>query len=316
MCVIFIADKVRPTPSMVERAFNANPDGGGAAWREDGEVKWKKDLSVEEMVEMSASLPSPYVLHFRIASVGGKRAVLTHPFPVSEEVSLALEGSTKGYVLFHNGHWSDWKKELKDAALKTGVKINVGKWSDSRAMAYLAHVYGIGIIELLENEKAVAFSPEDCEIFQGPGWKIVNDVWCSNDFWINRGTSSRFDQGSFHATDTRPMCKYGNCTRRDIDADKLCDLHRKKEGKVIEGKVVESATVHTVHPTTPSISNPLALAIQKPGGASAGIPFGVILAAYKSGKMSKNTFKKLRKAFSLLKGLELEAMKEKLQGVH
>ena len=181
-----IVSKNRPTPEMVEKAYHTNDHGGGVAWRENGLVKWKKGLVVEEMQHFIKSLPLPFVAHFRIASSGGQSPMLCHPFPVEKQVDVALEGQTKSYVLFHNGHWGEWKSFTKETALRMGSKIPMGVWSDSRAMAWAAHNYGLGILDMID-EKCVAFSPTDLEVIKGSGWDEVDGVWCSNKHWNSSG---------------------------------------------------------------------------------------------------------------------------------
>ena len=187
MCVIMLASKVKPTEEMVSKAYFQNDHGAGIAWREKDKegkpiVRWKKGLNEDEIQEMIRDLALPFVAHFRIASVGGKRQSLCHPFPVDKHVDLALEGETRGYVLFHNGHWGEWKSFSKETALKMGRPIPVGCWSDSRAMAWAACNYGPGILEWID-EKCVIFGPKDLEVVRGNGWDEVNGVWCSNKSW-------------------------------------------------------------------------------------------------------------------------------------
>lgn len=177
------------TPEMVSRAYHQNDHGGGVAWREKGYVKWKKGLDEKGMQEMVKDLPLPFITHFRIASCGGKSPQLCHPFPISADVDLALEGQTKGFVLFHNGHWNEWKHFTKETALRKGTKIPMGSWSDSRAMAWAANHYGLGILEMID-EKCVAFGPGELELVRGTGWDDVEGVWCSNKHW-NYGTHHR-----------------------------------------------------------------------------------------------------------------------------
>lgn len=184
MCVIMLASKVKPTEEMINRAYYQNDHGGGLAWRDKakGVVRWKKGLSLEEMQELIKGLEPPFVAHFRIASSGGKSPQLCHPFPVEKQVDLALEGETKGYVLFHNGHWGEWKSFSKETALKMGRPLPIGHWSDTRAMAWACFNYGPGILEMID-EKCVIFGPKDLEVVRGTGWDEVNGVWCSNKHW-------------------------------------------------------------------------------------------------------------------------------------
>ena len=181
MCVITIVQKDRPSDDMVRKMFQHNDHGGGIAWREKdkGVVRWRKNLGLEEMQKAAKDLPTPFILHFRIASSGAKTPQLCHPFPISKDVDLALEGQTRGFVLFHNGHWAQWREFCQKTALHSGAKIPAGAWSDTRALAWVANQYGLGILEMID-EKAVAFGPTDIEVVKGNGWDDVDGIWCSN----------------------------------------------------------------------------------------------------------------------------------------
>jgi hypothetical protein len=194
MCVIFIAEKKRPTESMIERAYETNAEGAGAAWRVEGPkgepwVQWKKGMELGEIQDLAKEIPLPYVLHFRIASCGGPSRFLTHPFVVDENATTTIEGQGPNPVLFHNGHWGKYKDVALEAAVKNvGFKLPSGKWSDSRTMAWLAHHYGLGILEMID-EKVVVFTPKgQLELFGGP-WSMSEEVWCSNKHWEFRGVS-------------------------------------------------------------------------------------------------------------------------------
>lgn len=229
MCVIFIVDndQKRPNDTMIERAWDKNDDGGGFAYRDKGEVVWEKGIEdVEYMKKMAAELPVPYVLHFRIASMngGGIRPQLTHPFPIDTKTSLALKGRTNGYVLFHNGDWKGWDDAARYAAITRGATIPAGKWSDSRAMAWLCAIYGHGFMELLPTQKGVAFGPKDIDVFTGPGFVKVNDIWCSNDYFVSYSNPTK---ASTNAIEIK-MCSWGNCTEKEgIDKDSRCRQHPK-----------------------------------------------------------------------------------------
>lgn len=168
MCVILICDRSRPTPEMVKESWDSNSHGGGVAWLDfEGSgkhrrrvVRWEKGLNEKEIADRCATLPIPFVAHFRVASSGGKTMDLTHPFPLDPGVSLAWEGgfSERG-VLFHNGNWGDWKKTMMDSVVRAGLRIPTGSWSDSRAMAFLAAHHGEGILEFIEGNRMCVFSP-------------------------------------------------------------------------------------------------------------------------------------------------------------
>lgn len=220
MCVIFVIQKTRPTDQMVKDAWARNDQGGGVAWREKktGNVIWKKGLNQDEMRGMCAALPLPFVAHFRIASANlSKSFELNHPFPVRDDVSVALEGRTKGAVLFHNGTWTEWQRITLETAVRMGKKLPVGKWSDTRAMAFCANAYGPGFLDFLK-ERSVYFSPTELNITIGDGWKKVNDVWCSNDWFMPVAPHN-------YAYSTL-VCRWGQCKERhDLNPQGYCKLH-------------------------------------------------------------------------------------------
>lgn len=130
MCVILIAKGRQITDREIRLADAANPDGIGVAWfRNDGSVKWRKGLTLDEAVRMSTTLPLPYVMHFRWATAGTKCAGLTHPFPMETRVRLCDRGRAER-VLFHNGHVSNWRSY----ALAAGIDLPEDV-SDSAAIA-------------------------------------------------------------------------------------------------------------------------------------------------------------------------------------
>ena len=247
MCVILLIDNdgnIRPSDEMIENAWERNPEGGGIAWREnsqDGkgkEVVFHKDLSLDEMKELNTKLPLPYIMHFRIASSGGVKAELTHPFPIHKNVPLMLKGRTKGYVLFHNGDWKGYETECREAARGSNTKIPGGFWSDTRAMAWLMSIYGFGYMEMMSGQKGVAFGPTHYEVFNGPGWRKVkdgeNEFWCSNDFFSfgNNHKHKNNNQGNVnHSSSTvEPYCKSQYCHRKDtLDHEGYCPTHSIKK---------------------------------------------------------------------------------------
>jgi hypothetical protein len=87
-------------------------------------------MGEEEAWGVYAQLPEgvPHVLHFRLATHGGVRPELTHPFVVSEESPLIERGVVAKPMLAHNGVWSLYtkQKELRGLA---------GPVSDSRVLA-------------------------------------------------------------------------------------------------------------------------------------------------------------------------------------
>jgi hypothetical protein len=196
MCVIMIADEVRPSESAIARGFAANPSGAGIAWRDthEGEpvVRWIKGvMNLPDIQDLVKTTPLPFIVHFRIPTVGGSIPDLTHPFPIHEKTTNSLKGATKGAVLFHNGHWREWQEKMMESAIKGNAKLPVGKWSDSRAMAWIAARHGLGMLEFIANasNRVVAFGPKGIQIF-GETWDEVDGILVSNKSWCFRATGS------------------------------------------------------------------------------------------------------------------------------
>lgn len=193
MCVIMASIPGKRIPEDWLRAgYESNSHGAGLAYRHKGQVHFKKGMfDIEEFLEAYREIPegAPHVTHFRINSVGGICAELTHPFPLTDDASLATEGVTKGAVLFHNGHLHSWKARLEEMAQRSGgtIKIPVGPWSDTRAMAYLAARLGPGVLGFFD-EKLVYLSPDRFDIYSGDHnkWTLRDQIHLSNTGWDHR----------------------------------------------------------------------------------------------------------------------------------
>ncbi len=188
MCVILVCDTKRPNDDMVEKAWTQNPQGGGIAYRKDNLICWEKGLDLKEMKQFAKDLPFPFVLHFRIASTGTRSAYLCHPFHISAEADVDLIGSTDKAVLFHNGTWGNWRYNTLSSIVNVGAKIPTGPWSDTRAMALMAHHFGGGALEMI-NERTVFFSPTELEIY-GDGWEEEGDILMSNTIFLKKFQST------------------------------------------------------------------------------------------------------------------------------
>lgn len=197
MCVIMVCGEKRPTPDLVEKAWNHNDHGGGVAWREQNDknetiVRWEKGLSKEEMHEYCKTLPFPFIAHFRIASTGGRAEDLCHPFEIGPRASAKLSGVTPKGVLFHNGTWSQWRSIAMDLAINRNIKVPPGPWNDTRTMAWVTAHLGEGILEFI-NEKTVLFGPKTFSIF-GDGWEEVEGIPMSNKIFLNSFRSKTGNQ--------------------------------------------------------------------------------------------------------------------------
>jgi hypothetical protein len=213
MCVIAFVDEdtPRPSESMVGKMYLANEHGAGVAWRETNNgqtlVRWRKGLDMDAVQRLVKEVPKPFVIHFRIPSVGGPHKSLNHPFTVDPAALITMEGTTTGSVLFHNGTWQDWRKFSLDTASRSPEKFPTGRWSDSRALAWNASIYGLGILEII-NEKVIVFGPEDIHIF-GDGWGEEEGVFVSNKGWKSRHWPTSSNNSSYHGTVPASVAEMG-----------------------------------------------------------------------------------------------------------
>ena len=287
MCVIMLVSKVRPSEEMVERAWHANKDGMGIAHREGGDVVWEKGvMDLNRAKELCAKTPLPYVAHFRVASIGGVKPSLTHPFVVGPEARLDLVGRTKVGVLFHNGHWNPWNEKVLDAAIHSNNKIPEGSdWSDSRAMAWLVHIYGPGLMEVLPSQKGILMTPKKLHIFTGNGWEKINEVWCSNDYFWGR------TRGNYRNTYHR-LCSVGRCTNNAQSGKDMCE----KCETELKAKMEKDTGAGN---SASSVGQPTAMTIVNGGNTrplARLYTMAEVEVFYKNSAISKSILKKYRKA--------------------
>jgi hypothetical protein len=224
MCVIMASVQgAKINEDWLKAGWDANDHGAGIAWREGqgkkAGVRFIKGLmTIEETIEAYSKVPEnvPHVVHFRIASVGGKLPELTHPFLINEDSTLNMEGLTKQPLLFHNGHLNSWKAWLTETAQRSGgtIKVPDGPWSDSRAMAFLTHHLGKGMMNFFD-EKLVYLSPDRFDIY-GPSqyaWTLREKIHLSNTGWESRVKRGTHYHGSSPRSVERMGESSGNVTQ-------------------------------------------------------------------------------------------------------
>lgn len=180
MCVIIIADQNRPSRAFLEAAAKQNPHGAGIAYRhgKDNKVHYRKGLDPKPIIALAATVPLPFVIHFRIETNGGISAGLCHPFALG--APNKTEGRTEA-AIFHNGTWADWQDyTLRAVTDGQRDKLPSGAWSDSRALAYLAGRYGLEILDLVEDKQRIAILTHDDVIRHGKNWINLAGLWLSN----------------------------------------------------------------------------------------------------------------------------------------
>lgn len=171
MCVIAICKDRHLSPDEVRSCWTNNPQGAGIAWASRGKVHVIKGLMRLEDLEgvLRERRQLPYIVHFRLTSVGPTCPELTHPFPVLPEVPLDLEWTGAAPALAHNGHVGDWRGRylqmfplIAEALRERGLPARVpsGPWSDTRAIAAIAAAVGEEIIDFLDPGKVAMIWPD------------------------------------------------------------------------------------------------------------------------------------------------------------
>ena len=201
MCVIILGEKKHIPLDILKKAEQSNPHGAGLAWiNEKKQVEYIKSekLTAQNIFDFikSEKIKLPYVIHFRITSVGETCDQLCHPFKLSSNDNT-IKGIDKAGVLFHNGTYHGFKMDLELWKLHKNTPKNDkefnGKMSDSRAMSLLANEKRLGLkyLDLIPNgNKLVVLTPKGIKRY-GNDWKKVEGLQCSNNYF----DFSRFDYG-------------------------------------------------------------------------------------------------------------------------
>lgn len=248
MCVIIAIDRddKKPDIDTLISCENQNGDGGGIAWVEGDKVFWKKGIDAKEIFDIMSEKKAPIVIHFRIATAGGKSKELCHPFPISANTALALEGQADS-VLFHNGHWNYYSETVMEqfqyefyidkAGRKTKLRLPYGAWSDSRAMAWLCHISNGKFRKFfdtdLKEQKIAVLSAKEGIVITGKGWSREDGISYSNKYWnrayysstryYGRGESA-YDDEDFWGRYTGENCGQVKCAscKKDTYFGPLC----------------------------------------------------------------------------------------------
>ena len=324
MCVILVStETLRPTESQIAKAFRRNGDGAGMAWlepAEDGdgmEVVWKKGIEdLNELQELVATVPLPFITHCRIASIGKVCPELTHPFEISEWADNALEGRSKKGVLFHNGTWHKWDDMLLTSAVRFAMPIPRGRWNDTRALAFLGHLYGPGLYELMPDQKIAIITPEyGVEVFHPDKWKAIDGILASNDAWVHE-YAGNFKQSHSHQGPVgggqqtpsttysssrdveRKPCDFGNCKNQAIYGRDFCTEHISLDKNVVTGQMTHLTPKGDTQSPGPNERSPFEIRCHKMVGRAPEMVFNVAKRVHESmdGRLSKNAWKRVQKA--------------------
>ena len=228
MCVIIIADKKNPPKSLLKKAEDHNRDGAGIAWIDKKKkcVRWikGKNLTTKKIKKIikERKITVPYIIHFRIGTVGSVSDQLSHPFPLSEGNKNISEGSDREGVLFHNGHYEKWSADLKMIYSSYRENIPNEKMSDSRAISLLANKnkLGLGYLQTFTSQKIAVLTPNGIKRY-GSDWCKVEKFTCSNDHFDWTYTTCENDNFN---SDTY--------TQYDDDLDKDYEKYLEEENQI------------------------------------------------------------------------------------
>lgn len=189
MCVILSCKTGKPSLEVLTKCEQANTHGGGVAFRVGERVRYVKGLSAANIHELitPAAVALPIVIHFRQASVSGASPDLCHPFVINRYATAKLDGYANR-VLFHNGHWSDWRDWCLKFALNAHGAVPFGTWSDTRALAWALHHKGEGLLNLINGGKFCVMSLTGVRHY-GDGWTEEDGIKFSNTQWKYRYNS-------------------------------------------------------------------------------------------------------------------------------
>jgi len=265
------------------------------------EVVWKKDLNLEQIQALIKTVPLPFVAHFRIASIGGIRGDLTHPFEIDNNPTTATEGRTKKWMLFHNGHWDKWQDVMLSTAVRFGVPVPMGAWSDSRGLAWLGSIYSRGFYGLVGGQRLVSFGPgeEDIEVF-GDGWKNIEQIYCSNDHFVSRfipfGGSQTTQGTTGKESNKNTPCAFGNCMETAVWGSKYCyDHDEHTSGKVTHLTPSEKRADKETGGSS-SERSPFEKRLHEAVKKSPDLVLKVAIRGFQEQKLSKNGLKRVQKA--------------------
>ena len=223
MCVILVPTTNHPSTKTLAAAENSNPHGAGIAWKnKKGTLSYEKAIDAARVLEIikKENPPLPYIIHFRIASIGDVCPKLTHPFPVNKKVHLKTTSKSENSLLFHNGTWREWQESIMPFSGESDFPDGtLEDWSDSRALAYMTYKTNKGFLKFID-EKIAIMEPDGSVKIYG-NWDKHKTIWSSNlnhvktttyhgrdhylygdenEYW---GHSYQYGYGPFHRTKTR-----------------------------------------------------------------------------------------------------------------
>lgn len=178
MCLLAVCNTEKIPKENFLEAAKRNSDGIGFAWFKDNKVYFNKGWMIDEQAyEYYDTIDIfPHVVHFRLGSPTSN--LLTHPFIVSKDSPLILEGAVEK-VLFHNGILSYWRDAIIPTMLAT-KKVLEGEIIDTRLAAVWVSMLGNEILNCCSGKFAVMYGKDKSIEFFGE-FKEDKGVMYSNE---------------------------------------------------------------------------------------------------------------------------------------
>lgn len=181
MCLAILKPAKATLPTAhIRNGWISNPDGGGYGFVRDGKVVIRKGFSkLKEFEEAYVAdseqyKDSPFLVHFRICTMGTRGEDNTHPFPIDDGI-LIHNGTITGTKAVYGQGKSDtalfaeqFSKDLTfDFIMKNKTELNSSLTYNKVAILYTDKRYAI--------------------INEGDGY-WVDDVWYSNKSYAPRAS--------------------------------------------------------------------------------------------------------------------------------
>lgn len=178
MCIAIVAKAGMQVPDdALTNGWISNSDGGGFAYCKDGKVFFQKgfmklkEFMVAYKEASEANKDSPFLVHFRIRSMGSKDEANTHPYPF------------KYGVIIHNGTISGTTARYNEGPSDT--KLFVDKFGEHLSYDFVvANKYDLN--NALDGSKfAMLYNDGRYAIINEQAGKWDGDVWYSNHSYCN-----------------------------------------------------------------------------------------------------------------------------------
>lgn len=188
MCNIIVVEKDSqiPTAAVLELIQGQNQDGHGIAWADGGMIHVRRSLDRSANFldrRFLEKLPRPFIIHFRMATMGEVAEYLAHPFAMEVIPDRRASFKTASPILFHNGHIGGTALEMLEAlaveSAKAGKGARTGQWSDSRilasALSRLNKDQRVKVLETLSDNNRFAVLTPRGKVKRYGRWYVAQD---------------------------------------------------------------------------------------------------------------------------------------------